>query len=409
MRIALFSTILIAITACDRQVVTQLSECQRSQGANEVYLTKAKSDLAQCEQKIAVLEEQLKTAQDDLSAARNSANQFDNSLPEYFNTKGGRKKAAMAGGTLRIGLSLPTHQEERWIKDKLTILAEGRKRGFEILVQVSDNDAVKQAAQCDSMIAQRIKVLILAPVNADSAAAIIDRSVKAGVHVISYDRLVTNSPHEYYYLSFDNVRVGAIQGEFITRKARRGNYVVLAGSPTDNNAKLLKLGSMKFIQPLVDRGNIKIVLSESVKDWRPDEAQRLCEHAIEITKGKINAVLAPNDGTAGGCIKALAAHGLAGKVPITGQDADLAAAIRILQGTQSMTVFKDTRLLGKRAVEMAFDLFRGRSVETRGRTIFNNKRQIPAVLLSPRLVTKDNLNELLIRSGYLNKEAVYRR
>jgi D-xylose transport system substrate-binding protein len=120
-------------------------------------------------------------------------------------------------------------------------------------------------------------------------------------------------------------------------------------------------------------------------------------------------VLAPNDGTAGGCIQALAAQGLAGKVPITGQDAELAGAIRIVQGTQSMTIFKDTRELGKKAVEMAVDLANGKAIDTQGKTVNNGKKDVPSVLLTPYTVTKDNLEERLIKSGYLAKDKVYRK
>jgi len=314
---------------------------------------------------------------------------------------------AQAAG-VKVGLSLPTQREERWVKDKKVMEAEAKKKGIDLRVQVTDNDAAKQLAQCENLISQGIKVLILAPHDASSASAIIEKASKAGIKVISYDRLVTDSPLDYYYLSFDNVKVGELQGEFITKKVPKGTYIVLAGSPTDNNAKLFREGAMKYIKPLADKGDIKIVMDQFVKDWQPSEAQKLCEQALTAHENKIDAVLAPNDGTAGGCIQALAAQKLAGKVPITGQDAELAAAIRIVQGTQSMTIFKDTRALGKKAIEMAIDLAAGKPVQTNGE-VFNGKKNVPAVLLTPVIVTKDNLDEVLIKSGYLKKEQVYRK
>jgi D-xylose transport system substrate-binding protein len=310
---------------------------------------------------------------------------------------------------VKVGLSLPTQREERWVKDKHTMEAEAKKRGVDLRVQVTDNDAAKQVSQCENLISQGIKVLILAPHDASSASVIIDKAAKAGIKVISYDRLVTDSPLDYYYLSFDNVKVGELQGEFITKKVPKGTYIVLAGSPTDNNAKLFREGAMKFIQPLADKGDIKIVMDQFVKDWQPSEAQKLCEQALTANQNKVDAVLAPNDGTAGGCIQALAAQGLAGKVPITGQDAELAAAIRVVQGTQSMTIFKDTRQLGKKAVEMALDLSQGKPIDTQGKVVNNNKKDVPSVLLTPYIVTKDNLDEMLVKSGYLKKEQVHRK
>jgi D-xylose transport system substrate-binding protein len=307
-----------------------------------------------------------------------------------------------------VGLSLPTQREERWVRDRKVMEAEAKEKGIDLRVQVTDNDASKQVAQCENLISQGVKVLILAPHDASSAAVIVDKATKAGIKVISYDRLVTGSPHDYLYISFDNVKVGELQGEFITSKVPKGNYIVLAGSPTDNNAKLFRQGAMKFIQPLAQKGDIKIVMEQFVKDWQPGEAQKLCEQALTATQNKIDAVLAPNDGTAGGCIQALAAQGLAGKVPITGQDAELAGAIRVVRGTQSMTIFKDTRELGKRAIAIAAQLASGAAVDTQGKTVNNGKKDVPSVLLEPQVVTKDNLEQLLVASGYLKKEQVYR-
>jgi len=311
--------------------------------------------------------------------------------------------------SVKVGLSLPTQREERWVKDKQAMEADAKKAGVDLRVQVTDNDAAKQVAQCENLVSQGIKVLILAPHDASSASVIVDKANKAGIKVISYDRLVTDSPLDYYYLSFDNVKVGELQGEYITKKVPKGNYIVLAGSPTDNNAKLFREGAMKYIKPLVDRGDIHIVMDQFVKDWQPSEAQKLCEQALTANQNKVDAVLAPNDGTAGGCIQALNAQGLAGKVPITGQDAELAGAIRIVQGTQSMTVFKDTRQLARKAIEMAVDLANGKPIDTQGRVVNNGKRDVPSVLLTPYVVDKANLDEVLVKSGYLKKEAVYRK
>ena len=315
--------------------------------------------------------------------------------------------AAAAG--VKVGLSLPTQREERWVRDRQVMEAEAKKAGIDLRVQVTDNDASKQVAQCENLISQGVKVLILAPHDASSAAVIVEKAAKAGIQVVSYDRLVTGSTRDYVYLSFDNLKVGELQGEFITGKVPKGNYIVLAGSPTDNNAKLFRAGAMKFIKPLADKGDVKILMDQFVKDWQPSEAQKLCEQALTASQNKVDAVLAPNDGTAGGCIQALAAQGLAGKVPITGQDAELSGAIRVVQGSQSMTIFKDTRELGKRAIQIAADLAAGKQIDTGGKTVDNGKKQVPSVLLTPQIVTRDNLEATLISTGYLKKEQVFRK
>jgi D-xylose transport system substrate-binding protein len=308
---------------------------------------------------------------------------------------------------LIIGLSLPTQREERWVRDAEKMKAEAVKLGLDLRFQVSDNDAAKQLAQCENLIAQGIKVLIIGAHDASSAAVIVDKAHKAKIPVISYDRLIMNCNVDLY-ISFDNVKVGELQGKFITEKVPKGTYVVLAGAPTDNNAKLFRQGAMKYIQPLVDKGDIKVVMDQFVKDWQPAEAQKLMEQALTANNNKIDAVLAPNDGTAGGCIQALAAQGLAGKIPITGQDAELAAAIRIIQGTQSMTIFKDTRVLGEAAIAAALKMAKGQKPIVNNK-VNNNKMDVPSNLLTPYAVDKSNLDKLLIDSGYLKHDDVYKK
>jgi D-xylose transport system substrate-binding protein len=310
---------------------------------------------------------------------------------------------------VRVGLSLPTQREERWVKERKLMEEEAKKLGIDLRVQVTDNDAGRQLSQCENLIAQGVQVLVLAPHDGSSASVIVDMAARAKVPVISYDRLVTQARADYYYLSFDNLKVGELQGEFIVRKVPKGRYLVLSGSPTDNNAKLFHEGAMRIIGPAAQKGDVTVVMDQPVKDWQPSEAQKLCEQALTASQNRIDAVLAPNDGTAGGCIQALAAQGLAGKVPITGQDSELSAAIRIVQGTQSMTIFKDTRELGRKAMEMALELASGRPVDTHGRVVNNGRRDVPSVLLPPTVVTRENLDEVLVGSGYLSRKAIYRK
>ena len=307
-----------------------------------------------------------------------------------------------------VGLSLPTQREERWVRDKQAMEAEATRLGVDLRVQVTDNDAARQVAQCENLISQGIRVLIVAPHDASSASVIVEKAARAGIPVISYDRLVMDSPRDYYYVSFDNVKVGELQGRYLAGRVPKGNIVVLAGSPTDNNARLFREGAMKVLEPLVRKGDLHIVMDQAVKDWQPAEAQRLMEQALTATHNHVDGVLAPNDGTAGGAIQALAAQHLAGRVPVTGQDAELAGAIRIVDGTQSMTVFKDTRALGRKAIEMALALAQGKRIDTGGQSVSNNRHAIPSVLLTPVVVTRDNLDAVLVASGYLRREQVHR-
>ncbi len=316
-------------------------------------------------------------------------------------------KADSKDGKVKIGLSLPTQREERWVRDKETMEAEAKKLGIDLEVQVSDNDSAKQVSQCENLITKGVKILIVGPHDSKAAAAIVEKAHAAGVKVISYDRLIMDSDVDLY-VSFDNVKVGELQGKYITEKAPKGNYVVLSGDPMDNNAKQFKEGAMKYIKPLADKGDIKIVLEQAVKDWKPDEAMKHMENALTAQKNNIQGVLAPNDGTAGGCIQAMAAQGLAGKVPITGQDSELAAAKRIIEGTQTMTVFKDTRDLGKAAIAAAIKMAKGEDAGVNGK-VNNNKIDVPTIFKDAIAVDKANLDKVLIESGYLKKEDVYKQ
>lgn len=306
---------------------------------------------------------------------------------------------------IKIGLSLATLQEERWVKDKEVMEALCNERGVELAVQVADLDAAKQNSQSENLISQGVDVLIVVAQDGEAAAPIVEKAHAAGVKVLAYDRMIMNSDVDLY-LSFDNVKVGELQGKWLTDNLDKGNIVWLSGSPTDNNAKLFKEGNAKFLQPKIDSGDYKVVMEQPVVDWKPENALKLMENALTANNNNIQGVLAPNDGTAGACVQALAAQNMAGKVPITGQDAELAAAKRIAEGTQGMTVFKDTRELGKAAIEAAIKIAKGEDPGANN-TVNNNKIDVPSILLTPIAVDKNNLDKELIDSGYLTREDVY--
>lgn len=303
---------------------------------------------------------------------------------------------------LVIGVSIPTQREEGWVRGVRYLREEAAKRGYELKLQISDNDAARQLGQCENLIAQRVQVLVVAPHDAAAASVIVDKAHRAGIRVISYDRLIKNAAVDLY-LSYDNTKVGELQGEYLTRKVPKGNYIVLSGAPTDNNSAQFKAGAMKFIKPLAEKGDIKIVMEQAVKDWLPSEAMKLVENALTAGRNKVDGILAPNDGTAGGAIAALAAQKLDGTVPVTGQDAEVSAARRIKQGTQSMTVFKDARRLAEETIIAAAKLARGQDPGANSSTV-NGSYQVPSRLLTPVVVDRHNLEQVLVASGYLKPE-----
>jgi D-xylose transport system substrate-binding protein len=324
---------------------------------------------------------------------------------------GCEQKPAQADGPkkLVVGLSLPTQREARWVSDKNTMVEAAKAAGIDLRVQTADADVAQQANQVEALLGQGIQVLILAPHDGSAAATLVDKAHKQGIKVISYDRLILNTDVDLY-ISFDNEKVGEMQGEWLTKQVPKGNYIVMSGDPGDNNAKLFKAGAMKFIKPLVDKGDVKIVAEQAVANWLPANALNIVENALTANKNKVAAILAPNDGTAGGAIQALTGQKLQGKIPVTGQDAEAAAAKRIKDGTQGMTVFKDTRELGKAAIAAAVAYASGKStadIDYNGskadQTVNNTKIDVPSLLLPAQVITKENV-DTLVSSGYLKAE-----
>ncbi len=316
--------------------------------------------------------------------------------------------AAPAMEEIVVGVSLPTQREERWVRDKEAMEALASQEGIKLLVQVADADQAQQVQQVENLLTQGIDVLILAPHDASASAELVKKANDEGVPVISYDRLVTASSELNYYLSFDNERVGQLQGQYFVENVAKGNIMLFAGAPTDNNALLFFKGAMSVLQSKIDSGDYTVIGGDTFEqvatdNWVPANAQNRASNVLTANAGaEVVGVLAPNDGTAGGIIEAFKAANV--KVPvITGQDSEVAAAKRIKMGEQSMTIFKDTRLLANAAISTAIKLAKGESVETNGE-VDNGAKQVPSILLDPQVVTKDNLETLLVESGYISAD-----
>ncbi|PKM51154.1 MAG: ATPase [Firmicutes bacterium HGW-Firmicutes-7] len=322
-------------------------------------------------------------------------------------TETGTETGTETKDKIRVGISLPTQREERWVRDKEQMIAEAAKLGVELVVKVADADTQEQIQQVEAILTEGVDVLILAPNDASASASLVDMAKEEGVPVIAYDRLITGTANLDYYISFDNTEVGRVQGKFITDLVPEGNYIIMSGAPTDNNAKLFKEGAMEYLQPLIDSGKINVIAEQAVDNWEPENALKIVEAALLKSNNKVDAILSPNDGCAGGAIQALAAQGLDGVVPITGQDAELAAAQRIVAGTQTMTVYKDTRDVASKSIQMAIALANGEAIETNG-NVDNGVKEIPSVLVAVKIVTQDNVKEVLVDSGYLKEADVFK-
>lgn len=308
---------------------------------------------------------------------------------------------------IRIGFSMDTLKEERWQHDRDFVVERAEQLGAEVFVQAANGDDALQNSQAENLLTQGVDVLLVAPHNAQTAATIVESAHRSNVPVISYDRLIRDSDVDLY-VSVDPVRVGALQAEYALQHVPKGNYVLIGGAPTDNNARLVRDGQMSVLQPVIDKGDIKVVADQWAKDWLAVEALKIMENALTRNNNKVDAVIASNDGTAGGAIQAIGEQRLAGKILVTGQDAELSACQRIASGTQTMTVYKPIKGLGYKAAELAVALAKKQTVAEATRTVNNGKKDVPAVLLEPVAVDRSNLATTVIAEKYQPLQAVYK-
>lgn len=306
-----------------------------------------------------------------------------------------------------IGVSWSNFQEERWKTDEAAIKAAIEKVGGTYLSADAQSSPAKQLTDVESLIARGAKALIVLAQDAQAIRPAVQKAVDEGIAVVGYDRLIEIP--QAFYLTFDNVEVGRMMGREILRAKPEGNYVFIKGSSADPNAGFLFQGSIEVLKPAIDAGKIRNVGEAFTDGWLPANAQRNMEQFLTRNANKVDAVVAANDGTAGGAIAAMAAQGLAGSVPVSGQDADRAALNRIALGTQTVTIWKDARELGRNAAEIAIKLAGGAKLtEVSGATAWNQgpgKQTMTALFLKPVPVTRDNL-KVVIDAGWAPKTAV---
>eukprot|EP01133_Synstelium_polycarpum_P005504 gene5504-6361_t len=300
----------------------------------------------------------------------------------------------------KIGFSIDDLRVERWTRDRDFFIAAAEKQGAKVFVQSADASEQRQISQIENLISRGVDVLVIVPFNATVLNNTIKEAKKAGIKVLSYDRLILGADIDAY-ISFDNEKVGEMQAEGVVKLQPKGNYYLLGGAPTDNNAKMLREGQLKVLKPYIDKGDIKVVGQQWVKDWSATEALSIVENALTAHNNKIDAIVASNDGTAGGAIQALAAQKLAGKVPVSGQDADLAAVKRVIAGTQAMTVYKPLKTIAAEAAKLAVQLARNEKPAYNS-SYDNGLKKVSTVLLKPTPLTKANVN-ILVDDGFYTK------
>jgi D-xylose transport system substrate-binding protein len=306
-----------------------------------------------------------------------------------------------------IGVSWSNFQEERWKTDEAAIKAAVAAAGDKYIAADAQSSAQKQLTDIESLIAQGANALIVLAQDASAIAPAVQKAIDEGIPVIGYDRLIENP--NAFYITFDNKEVGRMQAHAVYAAKPAGNYAFIKGSSADPNADFLFAGQMEVLKDAIAAGKIKNAGEAYTDGWLPANAQKNMEQILTKTDNKIDAVVASNDGTAGGAIAALAAQGLAGAVPVSGQDGDHAALNRIALGTQTVSVWKDARALGRRAAEIAALLAGGTKMSDIPDVVKfagGPKRvEMYSLFLAPVPITRDNL-DIVVDAGWIAKAAV---
>lgn len=306
-------------------------------------------------------------------------------------------------GKIKIGFSMDT-LKEHWVKDKELIEKRASELGAEVMVSVAESNDEKQIKQVDDFLTKGVDVLIIAPHNGLVMASAVEKAKKQGVPVVAYDRMIQSDEVDVL-VSHLHSTAGQMQAEYALKNASKGNYVLIYGAPTDNNANIMKGVQNEVLKPAVDKGDIKIVADQHAKDWSPEEALKIAENALTQNNNNVVAFVCSNDGTAGGAIQAIKARGLTGKVIVTGMDAQIDGLQRIAQGEQSMTVYKPIQPLAYAAVESAVKLAKGEKLETT-KTMKAVNKEIPFVFIEPKVVDKSNLMDV-VKDGYQKYEDIF--
>jgi D-xylose transport system substrate-binding protein len=326
-----------------------------------------------------------------------------------------KKEDGTAGsGALKIGLSFSDFATARWPREQALMTELAYKAGAQVVSQVANHDAKLQNDQIENMILQGVDVIIIIAEDGASCATAVSQAAEAGIPCIAYDRLIKTDKLSAY-ISFDNVEVGRQQASGVLKVKNKGKFALLGGSPTDNNAILFRNGQMEVLKPLIDSGDITVVADQWVDNWDQANALKIMENMLTATNNQIDAVVASNDGTALGAIQALKAQGMAGTVPISGQDATAAGCKSIVEGELTMTVFKDVRLLSPMAIDMALQLARGEKIaDLKSYTLADLtlddslKGSVPCKFLKVVQVDKDNVYDVVIKSGFQSWDEVYK-
>jgi D-xylose transport system substrate-binding protein len=321
--------------------------------------------------------------------------------------------ALIAGASLNalakdlvVGVSWSNFQEERWKRDEAAIKAALEKAGAKYISADAQGSNEKQLSDIEGLISRGANALIVLAYDADAVLPAVQKAAAEKIPVVAYDRLIQDKG--VYYITFDNVEVGRMQAREVFKRKPSGNYVFIKGSPTDPNADFLHQGQLDVLKDAIKGGKIKVVGEQYTEGWSPEVAQKNMDQILTKNNNKVDAVVASNDGTAGGVVAALKAQNISG-VPVSGQDADIAALNRVARGEQTVSVFKDANALGKAAAEAAVALAKGtKPGALKGTVSWNGgtkKLTMSSLFLKPVPITSDNL-DYVVKAGWATTQQV---
>lgn len=304
-----------------------------------------------------------------------------------------------------VGFSMGTLMEDRWIRDRDIFMSEADKNGITVIVNNANNDSDLQYEQVQNMLEQDIDVLVIAPNDCFVEARCVEAAKEKDVPVISYDRLVSNADVDVY-ISFDHTQVGVLMAEYLVEQAPEGGYMVVNGSKTDNNSTMINEGAMSVLQPYIDDNKIQILDETWVPGWKRETAYDFVANSLIKNKDNVKAILCGNDSMAWGVIDALSEAQIAEQVVVVGQDADLVACQRIVQGKQALTIYKPIKDLVVKTVDVCLRLAKGEKINGEG-YINDGTYEVPYIYIDVTAVTKDNIDDTVIKDNFHLYEDVY--
>lgn len=297
---------------------------------------------------------------------------------------------------------MDSYTDERWQKDEEFFKQRVKEQGGEVITLYASGNEELQNEQVEAILNKEVDVLVIIAHNSKSAAYAVNAAHKKGVKVIAYERMIEDCAPDLY-VSFDNVEVGEMQAKYLLNLVPKGNYVVIGGAPTDQTSFMIRKGQMNVLQPAIDRGDIKIISDKFAKDWLPYEALKQTESALASSKNNIHAILATSDKLADGAIQSLKENDLVGKIPITGMDARQIGLQSIIDGSQSMTVYKPIRNIAVVAADAAFAFARKEAPKGINSKVNNGTIDMPAILVEPVVVNKKNIDQTVIADGFIQR------